>query len=459
MEKKSSYFLRTQSTILNRKEQMNINSFRDKMLVKNNTTYKNYSSTVSNKIRNKKYLSRNQDQNKNNKKNKKKSYVGIDLQKVSGSSHLYKNKNIKKENNNKEKCSLNYYQYLTNKNKQENEEEKNINVNFYSNETNKQKKYKSDHYSPFREIISNIQDKNKDNIFYRNNENINYNNKYLLNINSTQDEQNKEENQLYFSSYDKNKNIVEKEQQNYFTSNLDYTNKYNNYFLRKNDLRYASTYHKSNNNEIINNQNLYLNGILKNDNSKDKKVSLINKIKSLSKMDSYNINNNKDNNNNKFNIYDRNLKLKINKSYSLSNYNYNNINFLSRNTAYTPLPYKSFLKSIFDQNNTNKFIKDFKVYHSSRKENNKFEYDKNDEDNLKRMLEGVPRHLKEKNKSETNFLNGNINNAYQVIPRKNYFYNSNKNKNNCGYHKIKMEQINNIMPPNMLIENAKENFN
>ena len=110
-------------------------------------------------------------------------------------------------------------------------------------------------------------------------------------------------------------------------------------------MRYASTYHKSNNNEIINNQNLYLNGILKNDNSKDKKVSLINKIKSLSKMDSYNINNN-NKDNNKFNIYDKNLKLKINKSYSLSNYNYNNINFLSRNTVYTPLPYKSFFLGI-----------------------------------------------------------------------------------------------------------------
>ena len=458
--KKSSYFLRTQSTILSGKNQMNFNSFRDKILIKNNTANKKYSSTVSNKIRNKRYITRNQDKKNNIKQDKKKTYVGIDLQKVSGSSHLYKSNIIKKQNKNKVKCSFNYYQYLTRKNKQEKEEEKNININVYNNETNKQKVYKSGHYSPFREIISNIKDKNKANVFYRNKENINYNNKYLLKASLTQDDKNKEENQLYFSSYDKSKNIVEKEQQNYINYNLDYSNKYDNNFNKNNNSRYAYNFNKiNNNNKVINNQKLYLiNDNLENENSKNKKTSIMNQIKSISKTNSYNINNNSNKEiNNKINIYNKNLKLKINKSYSLSNYNYN-INFHDKNVAYTPLPYKSFLKSIFDQNNTDKFIKDFNVYPSSRKENTKFEYDKND-DNLKKMLECVPRHLKENNKSDNNYLIGNINSVYQVNQKKNDFYYLNKNKNNVGYYKNKSEQINNIMPPNILIESEKENFN
>ena len=139
----------------------------------------------------------------------------------------------------------------------------------------------------------------------------------------------------------------------------------------------------------------------------------------------------------------------------MTNYNYN-IN--DPNSGYTPLPYKSFLKSIFDQNYTNKFIKDFNAFSSSRKlEKNKFEYDKNNENNLKKMLEGVPRHLRQKNKSEIYFVNdNNINSNYNSKNRRMNFFNLNKNSKSNN-KKNNFELINNILPPNRLKENEKEN--
>ena len=125
--RQSSYFLRTQSTILNGEYQKNFNSFRDKIIANKNASNRKYLSTGRKKKRNRKYISKNKSQNKN-KQNKKKGYIGIDLQKVSGSTYLLNN-NSNNKNNNKSiknkipiKNSLNYYRYLTKKNKQKKEE-------------------------------------------------------------------------------------------------------------------------------------------------------------------------------------------------------------------------------------------------------------------------------------------------------------------------------------------------
>lgn len=113
-EKQSSYFLRTQSTILNGEKQINFYSFRDQIIVSKKASNRKYLSTGSNKKKNRRYISKNQ---KNEKQTKKKSYIGIDLQKVSGATHLYNNKSNNKFNKNKIPTgnSLNYYKYLSKK--------------------------------------------------------------------------------------------------------------------------------------------------------------------------------------------------------------------------------------------------------------------------------------------------------------------------------------------------------
>jgi len=448
-EKQSSYFLRTQSSILNGEKQINFNSFRDQVIVSKKASNRKYLSTGSNKKKNRRYISKNQN---NNKQNKKKSYIGIDLHKVSGATHLYNNKsNNNKFNKNKipKGNSLNYYQYLSKINKQTKEEEKNI------NEANIKNISKSNHYSPFHNIITNIKDKNKtNNVIHRNNENLNDLNKYLIKTNnSNKDNYYNEENMQYFSHNDKNN--TEKEETNEINDGLNYTKTYNftsnNNYIKPNDSRLTYTYNKYNKtNTNTNNKSLYLNNNIINNDLLNNNICLVDKIKNSTKTNPYNFKNNA---NNKFN----NKYSKISKSYSLTNYNYN-INDI--NSGYTPLPYKSFLKSIFDQNYTNKFIKDFNAFSSSRKlENNKFEYDKNNENNLKKLLEGVPRHLKQKNKSEIYFLNeNNINKDYSNKNRNKgiNFYNVNKN-NQSNNKKNIFEHINNIMPPNKLRENEKEN--
>ena len=439
-EKHSSYFLRTQSTILNGEKQIYFNSLRDNNIANNNSSNRKYLSTGSN-IKKRKYLSKNK--NKKNKTQKKKGYIGIDLQKVSGATHLYNNTKINKEiNKNKIPInnSLNYYQYLTKKNvinKQEKEEEKN------TTEANKKNVYKSNNnYSPFREIISNIKDKNKTNniIIQRNNDNFKDVNKYLIKANTNKNNNHKEENKQNYSLY--NKNNTEKEESNEINNNINYATKTYNNFNKNNNSKFTYIYNKYNNNSNMNNKNLYLNENIINDGLINKKVCLMEQIKNKTKPNQYkNINNN-------ININTKNTNMKISKSYSLTNYNHNIIDI---NSDYTPLPYKSFLKSIFDQNYTNKFIKDFNINSSSRKiEKNKFDYDKKDDNNLKKLLEGVPRHSKEKNKNE----------IYSCKNRKAYFYNLNRDdKRNKKKNKNNFEIINNIMPPNKLIENTKENFN
>ena len=445
-EKQSSYFLRTQSSILNREKQINYNSCRDKIMDNNHNLNKKYFSVGNNQKKNRRYISKNKNQ-KNKEQITKNTYVGIDLQKVSGSTYFQNNKNnqIKKtENKNDKKPALNYYQYLSKKNNKEKEKEKIIN-----NKSNKNID-KQNKYSPFHEIISNIKTKSKsNNTILRNNNCLNEINKYLLNPHSKSKEKNpKEENKQNYSFCD---NINEKEDLYYINNNSNYTrtfNYLNNNYMKEKDSRYNYTFNKYNNN--INNRNIYLDENIINEDINNKKTNIIKQINNIIKTNPNNINTKE--NNHLYNKFNKNNNSNLYKRCSLTYYNYNNIQ--DNNSIYTPLPYKSFLRDIFDQNNTNRFIKDFNLVSTSRKLDNQFEFDKNDE-NLKKMLESVPRHFKAKNKSEIFFLNENKFGFDKN--RKNNIYHSNKNNKVNNKKKI-FEIINNIMPPNKLIEEQKEDL-
>ena len=444
-EKQSSYFLRTQSSILNGENNININTktFRNNKRKLN----RNYLSAGNNRKKNRKYIS----------KNSKKTYVGIDLEKVSGSTHIYNNRNKKKKNNininiNKipVKKSLNYYQFLTKKNKKK-EEEKNIND--IDNEKNTRIIYKSNNYSPFHQIITNIKDKNKSNNYIpRNDDNVNkflISNRFNTNpsrkdINENINENNNNKNTQFFSSYRKCINE-------------------NNNFQKQNDSKFNFTYN-NNNNQINNNNNnkslYYLNENVNDNELVARRIKLMNQIKNISKINNQNIynKNNQNQNEEKKEIINekKELQIKINKSYSSNNYNNTCINNNNINSIYTQLPYKSFLKSIFDQNLTNKYVNDFnKISYNTflknkNKNNNTFDYNKNrthkkiskgffefneDENKLKKMLENIPRHNKENKK-----------NIFDIIP---------KNKND-NITKNFLHQINYVMPPNKLINKSND---
>ena len=449
-EKQSSYFLRTQSTILNGENKSNTNSLRYNVIGDKCRSNKKYLSAGNNRKKNKKYISK--DKNQKNKKITKKKYAGIDLEKVSGASHMNnnKNKNLKYKNKIPVRKSLNYYEYLSKKNKKE--EEKNINND---NEKFEKVIYKPNNYSPFHQLISNIRDKNKTNNYIPRNNDYNLN-KFLINShsnryntnpsnqkNSSKFEENSKNNQ-YFSSY--RKNLKEKD---LITNNINNNPRVNTYLYNDNNNESKFTYTYNTNQINNNNKSLYLNENINDNEIINKRIILMNQIKNITKANPY-INNNNEEEKTKIN-----KNQNINKSHSL-NRHYNTCN----NAIYTPLPYKSFLKSIFDQNYTNKFVNDFNKNSSHKNNNNTFDYNKNkrskmtpkgffefddDEKKLKKMLENIPRHLKEKNKSEIHFVN-NLNENKRNIKNK-----SNENDKNI------FKQINYVMPPNKLINKINNN--
>mgnify|MGYP007101999331 FL=1 len=458
-EKQSSYFLRTQSTILNGGNQLNknINSLRDKDIDKKRSSNKKYFSARNKK--NKRYISKNKNQKSN--QNSKKTYVGIDLQKVSGASHIYntnKKSNINLKNKKNKipiRKSFNFYQYVTKvNNKEKDEEEKNISIQKENKVTNN-----SNDYSPFREILSNIKEKNKNNnpIHRNNNNNLKEINSYLLNTHSNRTNTNP----------NKSKNLTNND------NNID-----KDIFNINNNKDFIPIYNCNTFNKKQKSKNIYLNADINEDEIINKKIELINQIKTITKTNPYIFNNNIKNNTEEENCKNY-IKNKINninninRCYSL-NYNYNN-----NNSVYNPLPYKSFLNSIFEQNYTEKYLKDFNAF-SPRKKNTQFDYDKNkkyfrnkskgfldiDDDNenkLKKMLENIPRHLKEKNKSDIYCIeNKNINNTIKDRNKNrkllHYNYLTEKNNNNKNRKNI-FELINHVMPPNKLINNKNDELN
>ena len=460
-EKQSSYFLRTQSVILNGEINNNRNSLRDNIKPNKSHLNKNYLSTGNNRKKNRRYISKSN--NPKMKKNPKKKYVGIDLQKVCGASHVYnkRNKNIKYNNKIPIRKSLNYYQYLTKKDNKKKEEEKNIN----ENEKNERIIYKLNSYSPFHQIISNIKNINKPNNYILRND---YNtNKFSIIAKTNRHNTNpkiknffeNEKNNQYFSIYRKYTN-----EKSVYTNNIDNNNnrseyvttyKYNNNnnFSKPNDSKFTYTF---NTNQINNNKSLYLNEDINDNEIISKRIKLMNQIKDITKTNQYSSNNNEE-------------ITKKNKNKSYSSNDYNNIN--NNNSKYTPLPYKSFLKSIFDQNYTNKFLNDFNKLssHAYKKNNNTFDYNKSrrhkiitkgfleiedDENKLKKLLENIPRHIKEKNKSEIYFVNNLNENKSNNKKKIDNIIRTNKSNNTT---KNFLEQINYVMPPNKVIDKNDDN--
>ena len=187
----------------------------------------------------------------------------------------------------------------------------------------------------------------------------------------------------------------------------------------------------------------------------------MNQIKNITKTNPY-IKNNNEEENTKIN-----KNQNINKSHSLNRHN----NTCNNNAIYTPLPYKSFLKSIFDQNYTNKFVNDFNKLssHAYKKNNNTFDYNKSrrhkiitkgfleiedDENKLKKLLENIPRHIKEKNKSEIYFVNNLNENKTNNKKKIDNIIRTNKSNNTT---KNFLEQINYVMPPNKVIDKNDDN--
>ena len=448
-EKQSSYFLRTQSVILNGEINNNRNSLRDNIKPKSRLN-KNYLSTGNNRKKNRRYISKSN--NPKMKKNPKKKYVGIDLQKVCGASHVYnkRNKNIKYNTNNNKipiKKSLNYYQYLTKKDtNKKKEEEKNIN----ENEKNERIIYKLNSYSPFHQIISNIKDINKPNNYFLRNDYITNKfsiitktNRHNTNPKITKNIFENEKNNQFFSTYRKYTN-----DKSILTNNIDNNN--TNNFSKNLGSKFTYTF---NTNQINNNnKSLYLNEDINDNEIISKRIKLMNQIKDITKTNNqYTSNNNEE-------ITKKNK----NKSYSSNDYN---------NSKYTPLPYKSFLKSIFDQNYTNKFVNDFNKIssHQYKKNNNTFDYNKNrrhkiitkgfleiedDENKLKKLLENIPRHIKDKNKSEIYFVNNLNENKSNNKKKMDNLIRTNKSTNTT---KNFLEQINYVMPPNKVIEKNDDN--
>ena len=217
----NSYFLRTQSTILKGEKIIPFNSLYPKLKHKSNSLSKTRKKINTPKKVYNKYLSANKSVKTKRYLNSKKdlknittnSFGGIDLNKISGSSHLSKHLNYKNnrniipnesngfsvygtgsmrddENENKCKNTNNYSNYLTNNNNTNEKENKKI---------NNKNLYNSKLYTPFYDLIENI---NKNYNTNTNNNINNFSNNHFLNNNHIVEINNNNNNKIN----DKNKN-------------------------------------------------------------------------------------------------------------------------------------------------------------------------------------------------------------------------------------------------------------
>ena len=587
--KKNSYFLRTQSTLLKGEKTIPFYSTRSKSKNKflsssksktDKKIYGNFSSR-NKSAKTKKYI--------NSKINNKKIPGVIDLNKISGSSHSFSNlnqkinKNIipnesnrisnfdKKENpdeGNKSKNS-NYEIYLTNKtSSKKNENSKN---NEYS-QLNKNI-YNSKLYTPFYDLIDNISKKNNNDNINKINENNNnirnnnfFNSNHIVEINNNpineikdksannnlknkrknsankkikEDKLNlKNKNDILNNNKIKNKtmeiqvnDLLDSPNEEYRESIMsktikclnDIKNNYNyNYSINDhNTLR--NFYNKENYNspnyfndeyqiktykifnKYPNNKNItYHYHESKNNNNIDIKQykSKYTDPKNINNTEIKKYKNNNYINKNKISLMLNKLNCSLNSTKNINKENYesnsnpqinikiNNINNLSNLSENRKLrPYESFLggkekksiisndsskyflKSLLEQNLTNKYINDFN-YYSPLKQNKKYisfsDFDFNfqsskiekdlaqsprsffnlnkDEDKLKKMLKQIPTHKNENpihifTDTVLNMLNNNNfknkdSATFRLIPNK-------KNK-------LSIEEINSVMPPNIL---------
>ena len=576
---KNSYFLRTQSTILKGEHLIPFNSHfsrsksKKHSLSKSKTkTPKKYISnfTTGNKsIKTKKYI--NPKKEKNFFTNSLNSEM-LDLNKVSRSSHFsnylksqkdQRNQNIipnetnrfsldgKEEggiNNNLKKNNINndYHRYLTNN---KNQLEKNSKLN-------KKNIYNSQLYTPFYDLIENVNkntNKNKNEKLNNTTNNNFLNSNHIIEINNKNNSNNNINNNdnNIINDYNKNPekkinlfkenkkavtnklNIKEKTPSKEILMNINcnknskfplkiQTNDYLNYpkeefkesimaktleLLNNNNnnkydtqnINYDYTLNNQNNintlcNKENNNNNYNYNNEYKNDSLKisfnkypnnityqydrpknknnieyiDKnKINLmINKlnytINNLNKNNKNEIFENNINNNNNINNLNSNIII----NSTINNYNKNSNNSLNRNSSYylneacsgrsvkTNLDSKYFLKTVFDQNLTYKFVNDFNTFSPLKQKRkniffSKFDFNNNNEkekdvrqtprnfyniqkseNNLEQMLKTIPTHKKDKEKNNKKFE----------------IYTLTQNKS----RKKTFEEINSIMPPNIL---------
>ena len=408
--KYSSYFLRTQSHIINGEKFIPYDSFREKPKKRNRSSTKS-KKKYSKKIDNYSSIYKSAKNNKNkNDKVRPSSYRGIDLNKVSGFS------NSKNKLNNSSKIPQKKNHIISREKKIENEDNRDNEID--SKENNIQNEYKNfgDSYN-----TNNIILKNKPNLnFNYYNEDNNpiynkYNKDYFLNNN--QDYQNyqnciiqKEKNKNYDlnnninkflnEKFNQNKNkillnslINEQQYQNTLPSNIpeneiinnpgesmsftpieNLINKNKNIYQNKNELN------KKNNNskfDIYYKINKLKNEILSTDINKKTNYKTYSNFKNNNKKtypyeDNNNLTNkeniyikiNSNDNDNYFNYYPNNNKL--NNDFELKENNAskcslknNNDTFVSYRKNNETLPCKYLLKSVFELNSTNNYINSF----------------------------------------------------------------------------------------------------
>ena len=566
----NSYFLRTQSTILKGEKIIPFNSlsfkskYKNKSLSKskNKTPKKIYGTyTSGNKsLKTKKYI------NSQNGKNKTNYFAsnnpgGIDLNKVSGSSHssniqIYKN--IKpnennrfslygsnKENGNidkKEQKKNNYSYYLTNnKNIEKDNNNQNIkiynsrlytpfydliekidknnshlNINNKMNNISNNQLLKSNHIIEINDKPHNIiknhknnrMNKSKDNIKNKGN-NINiHNQKNKNNYNINNNHQLKIQTDNYYLNKPKEENNA-----SIMAKTMEFLNNSKNSYISNNIIYDYNPKNQNNLNSYINNENINLknnynsnlqrkNELISSNKNQDNKIltyyintnkNIKNKNECLNKNTinnmieelNYSIKKNNRNKNNeinqkyevgsynenylgntsKLNINSNNYNISLSKNKSFCKYDsYVNLNLNNNNNDINS---KYFLKSVFDENLTTKFANDFTNSFSPLKRNIKlfsfsnFDFsNKNKEKELEKihtprsyfniqksekklnqLLQTIPTHKKENKIDE-------FNNLFSKL------FNINANSNRKGKT---FGEIDNIMPPNILIYQNNNN--
>lgn len=391
-KKEKSYFLRTQSSILKGQQNIPFNSLKPQIKHKNNSYSKNkndkpnkiyiHFSTGNKPIKSKKYIT----SKKNNDKMFKtfSNFGGIDLNQVSGSSHsskFVKNNNniiIPKEGdafsisgNNKGKQNNNIYM-------KNNENEKNlVNKNIYNSRL----------YSPFYELIENINkrsSKNNNNLNENaNNINENISNSHFLNSNRIIEINNKENNNLnkYINkgNLNYNDNINPNIQNNEHNTNRNYNDQ--KYIIEDNKNNYLNENKYYTNNEIALND--YTNNNQQNYNEQyfntQTNIKEINDPKEEFKdsilAKTMNLLSNNHNNNEGYNMrttYQMQSSSYFNDSKLNKNYYTNNNNYYNYNNNKDP---NESFRVIYNKYPNHKKLTYH--YHESQKNNNINHYNKN----------------------------------------------------------------------------------
>jgi hypothetical protein len=513
-----TYYLRTQSTILKGEQSMPLNTLLSRTTFRNSSLSKskNKSLSTTQKIfynpfmtenkstKTKKYITKKNNKNKNKFQNSFTNFGIIDLNKVSGSSHSstrlsYKNnKNIIPDQSNE------FSLYSTNTShdikKTLNKYLTNNNINKYDHYNN-HNKYNIKDNAPFYDLIRNIDnikynDVNKNNETDNINDNINMHTYYNNNLNNTERENlnniQKKNNHVYYYTYncketDNNTyEDIKEPKESLMSKTMDFLNKTNrDKYNMRNEYKYDSKENDINNLYFKNNfaankskdskfYNTYGNfndcyysnyRNYKNQYNKSKSNTMNNEIKNIINSLNYSLYNTTRNKKteyigNKINNLNYLFRNRTNNFNSSSNNSKNkNIcnteRYNSRDKNYHS---KYFLKELFEQSLTDKYINDFN-YFSPLKKTKKctpftnFDYFNEDEE---KKNDYTP-----KNTFNVKIYDNKLEKMLKKIPRHTrtiYEFNYDKIKNKLisknmlkKSQKLSYEEIDNIMPPTILI--------